>query len=179
MRSAATCSRPRSPTPPRSPRTCSSRAGADNGWQPSPTDRTQIAYGADSRIQSLLAVADASGRPGLRRLAGVAATCYFGNNAAGAVVYDAATGRTFDGVSSDGVVNQNSGAESTIHGLLSMIALEGAPDAARWSQVAAVAEREDLAGRRGGGRRPVGRRVDRDARSRHGPARARGAAAGT
>jgi hypothetical protein len=116
--------------------------GPDNGWQPSPTDRTQIAYGADSRIQSLLAVADASGRPGLRRLAGVAATWYFGNNAAGAVVYDAATGRTFDGVSGDGVVNRNSGAESTIHGLLSMIALEGAPDAARWSQVADVAERE-------------------------------------
>ena len=116
--------------------------GPDNGWQPSPTDRTQIAYGADSRIQSLLAVADASGRPGLRRLAGVAATFYFGNNAAGAVVYDAATGRTFDGVSSDGVVNQNSGAESTIHGLLSMIALEGAPDVARWSQVSAVQSRE-------------------------------------
>ncbi len=116
--------------------------GADNGWQPSPTDRTQIAYGADSRIQSLLAVAGASGRPGLRRLAGVAATFYFGNNAAGAVVYDAATGRTFDGVSSEGVVNQNSGAESTIHGLLSMIALEGAPDVARWSQVAAVGARK-------------------------------------
>ena len=116
--------------------------GADNGWQPSPTDRTQIAYGADSRIQSLLAVADASGRPGLRRLAGVAATFYFGNNAAGAVVYDAATGRTFDGVSADGVLNQNSGAESTIHGLLSMIALEGAPDAARWSQVSGVDSRE-------------------------------------
>ena len=115
--------------------------GPDNGWQPSPTDRTQIAYGADSRIQSLLAVGSASGRPGLRRLAGVAATWYFGNNAAGAVVYDAATGRTFDGVSSEGVVNQNSGAESTIHGLLSMIALEGAPDVGRWSQVAAVDER--------------------------------------
>jgi hypothetical protein len=115
--------------------------GPDNGWQPSPTDRTQIAYGADSRIQSLIAVAGASRRPGLRRLAGIAATWYFGNNAAGAVVYDAATGRTFDGVSSDGVVNQNSGAESTIHGLLSMLALEGAPDVARWSQVAAVGER--------------------------------------
>ena len=117
--------------------------GADNGWQPSPTDRTQIAYGADSRIQSLLAVAGASGRPGLRRLAGVAATFYFGNNAAGAVVYDAATGRTFDGVSSDGVVNQNSGAESTIHGLLSMIALGG-----RAGRRALVA---------GGGRRERGR----------------------
>jgi hypothetical protein len=116
--------------------------GPDNGWQPSPTDRTQIAYGADSRIQSLLAVADASGRAGLRRLAGVAATWYFGNNAARAPMYDATTGRTFDGVSSDGVINRNSGAESTIHGLLSMIALEGAPDAARWSQVADLADRK-------------------------------------
>ena len=115
--------------------------GPDNGWPPAPTDRTQIAYGADSRIQSLLAVAGASGRAGLRRLAGVAAAWYFGNNAAGAVVYDAATGRTFDGVSGDGVVNRNSGAESTIHGLLSMIALEGAPDVGRWSQVAALDER--------------------------------------
>jgi hypothetical protein len=115
--------------------------GPDNGWQPSPTDRTQIAYGVDSRIQSLLAVADASGRAGLRRLAGVAATWYFGNNAAGAPMYDAATGRTFDGVSGDGVINRNSGAESTIHGLLSMIALEGSPDAARWSQVADLTER--------------------------------------
>ena len=116
--------------------------GPDNGWTPAPTDRVQIAYGADSRIQSLLAVADASGRGSLRRLAGVAATWYFGNNAAGAVVYDAATGRTYDGVGADGVVNRNSGAESTIHGLLSMLALEGAPDAARWSQVADVDQRD-------------------------------------
>jgi hypothetical protein len=115
--------------------------GPDNGWIPAPADRSQIAYGADSRIQSLLAVADASKRAGLRRLAGVAATWYFGNNAAGAAMYDQATGRTFDGVSGDGVVNLNSGAESTIHGLLSMIALEGAPDVASWSQVADPVER--------------------------------------
>ena len=71
----------------------------------------------------------------------MAATWYFGNNAAGAVMYDAATGRTFDGISGDGVVNRNSGAESTIHGLLSMLALEDAPDVARWSQVADRGER--------------------------------------
>ena len=33
--------------------------GPQNGWNPSPSDGTQIAYGADSRLQSLLAVADA------------------------------------------------------------------------------------------------------------------------
>ena len=42
-------------------------------------------------------------------------------------MYDPATGRTFDGVSPDGKVNRNSGAESTIHGLLTMLALDGTP----------------------------------------------------
>ena len=41
--------------------------GPDNGWLPTPADRTQIAYGADSRLQGLLAVAHAAHRPGLRR----------------------------------------------------------------------------------------------------------------
>ncbi len=46
-------------------------------------------------------------------------------------MYDPATGVTFDGVSADGTVNHNSGAESTIHGLLTMEALDAAPDVAR------------------------------------------------
>jgi hypothetical protein len=111
-------------------------AGPENGWNPTPTDRTQIAYGADSRLQSVLAVAAASHRPGLRRLAGVAGAWYFGNNPAAAPMYDPATGVTFDGVSGDGVINRNSGAESTIHGLLSMLALDAAPDVAAQARVA-------------------------------------------
>jgi hypothetical protein len=106
------------------------QGGPDNGWLPAPTDRSQIAYGADSRVQSLLTVAGAARRPGLRALAGFAASWYAGNNAAGARMYDPATGRTYDGVNGDGTVNRNSGAESTIHGLLSMLALEAAPDVA-------------------------------------------------
>lgn len=94
--------------------------GPDNGWLPAAADRTQIAYGVDSRVQSLVAV-------GARELAGIAAGWYFGANAAGTPTYDPATGRTYDGVSGDGVVNRNSGAESTIHGLLSMLALDADP----------------------------------------------------
>src|SRR6201999_3492616 len=60
------------------------------GWTPAPAPRTQTAYGADSRLQGLLAVH----RPGPRRLAGVAAAWYFGNNPAGAPMYDPATGVT-------------------------------------------------------------------------------------
>lgn len=117
--------------------------GPDNGWLPAPVDRTQIAYGVDSRVQSLLATADTSGSTGLRDLAGISAGWFFGANAAGEPTYDPATGRTADGVSGDGVVNRNSGAESTIHGLLTMLALDAAPAVARTARdAAAVRHRE-------------------------------------
>lgn len=104
--------------------------GPDNGWLPAPLDRTQIAYGADARVQSLLAVGKAAHRNGLRSLAGIAAGWFFGQNASGKPVYHSATGVTNDGVAPDGTVNQGSGAESTIHGLLTMQALDANPDIA-------------------------------------------------
>jgi hypothetical protein len=112
-------------------------AGPENGWNPAPTDGVQIAYGADSRLQSLLAV----DRPGQRALAGVAAAWYFGNNPAKAPMYDPATGRTYDGVARDGTINRNSGAESTIHGLLSMLALDAHPGVAAKARHARPLER--------------------------------------
>lgn len=104
--------------------------GAINGWLPSPSDRTQIAYGVDSRLQSLLAVGAATGESSFERLATVTASWYFGANPADQPMYDPETGRTYDGINGDGVVNRNSGAESTIHGLLSMLALDSRPDLA-------------------------------------------------
>ena len=104
--------------------------GPDNGWYPTPVDSTQIAYGADSRLQSLLAVSAAGSRPGIRDLAGIAGSWFFGANPSGKPTYDPATGVTFDGVQPNGSVNPNSGAESTIHGLLSMLALDANPDVA-------------------------------------------------
>ena len=41
--------------------------GPDNAWLPTPIDRTQIAYGVDSRLQSLLRVSDAADLPGFDR----------------------------------------------------------------------------------------------------------------
>jgi hypothetical protein len=117
--------------------------GPDNGWLPAPIDRTQIAYGVDSRLQSLLAVADAGHLPGLEHVAAVTATWYFGANAAGVPMYDPATGRTFDGISGDGVVNMNSGAESTIHGLLSMLALDARPELAAAAQATPMVHERD------------------------------------
>ncbi len=119
--------------------------GPDNGWFPSPTDRVQIAYGADSRVQSLLAVADATGSPGFEALAGMQAAWFFGANRAGEPMYDPATGIAFDGLQPNDTINRNSGAESTIHALLTMIALDARPElAARASTITTIAERAGL-----------------------------------
>ena len=101
--------------------------GADNGWLPTPTERVQIAYGVDSRVQSLLAVADVGRVPAARDLAVLEAAWFFGANRSGEPMYDPATGVTFDGLEADGRINRNSGAESTIHGLLTMLALDERP----------------------------------------------------
>ncbi len=115
--------------------------GPDNGRLPAAIDRNQIAYGVDSRIQSLLAVAGATGRTGFRTLAGIVAAWYFGANAAGAPAYDPATGRTVDGIAPDGTVNRNAGAESTIHGLLSMLVLDAHPDVAALARQGSIVDR--------------------------------------
>jgi hypothetical protein len=93
--------------------------GPHNAWAPLPAE-AQIAYGAHGRV----AGAVAAGGEGHRVLAGLAAGWFFGANTAGVPVYDPATGVTFDGVETDGRVNRNSGAESTIHGLLTMQLLD-------------------------------------------------------
>ncbi len=115
--------------------------GPDNGRLPTRVDRSQITYGVDSRLQSLLATAEVTGSTGLRRLAGVMAAWYFGANASGQPAYDPTTGRSVDGIQADGSVNHNAGAESTIHGLLSMLALDANPDVAELARTAGVRER--------------------------------------
>lgn len=99
-------------------------SGPDHSWQPGPTNRSQIAYGADATLQNLIVVAEETGESSFRDLAGFAASWYFGNNPAGEAMYVPETGVTYDGVEFDGSINRNSGAESSIHGQLSMLALD-------------------------------------------------------
>jgi hypothetical protein len=109
-------------------------------------DGVQLSYGAQSRVESLLTTARVTGRSALSTLAGIAGSWFFGNNPAGAPMYDPATGRTYDGVDIPdappqqtgrrGVVHRDAGAESTIHGLLAMLALDADPHAAAVARIA-------------------------------------------
>jgi hypothetical protein len=115
--------------------------GADQALLPTQINQSQIAYGVDSRLQSLLATAKLGHSAGLRQLAGVTAAWYFGANNSKMPAYDPATGRTVDGIEADGRVNHNAGAESTMHGLLSMLALDANPDVAAIARTAGITER--------------------------------------
>jgi hypothetical protein len=100
--------------------------GPDNLWGPTPGD-AQIAYGVDCRVASLVATAKAANAPGLLDVAAVAAGWFFGANPSGKPAYNPATGVAIDGIEPNGNVNLNSGAESTIHTLLTMLTLDANP----------------------------------------------------
>ncbi len=100
--------------------------GPDNEWAPMPGG-SQIAYGVDSRVQGLVDTAAAANAPGLLDVAAVTAGWFFGANPAGTPAYNRDNGAAVDGIEPDGRVNQNSGAESTIHALLTMLALDANP----------------------------------------------------
>ncbi len=103
-------------------------------WGVLPFAFPQIAYGADSITQGLLAMHQATGDDTYGILAGLAAGWFYGNNAAGFPMYDPATGRGYDGLlgSSSFRVNRNAGAESTIEALMAIQAVAADPVASRY-----------------------------------------------
>jgi hypothetical protein len=98
----------------------------------------QIAYGIRPMTVGLLRLYDATGKREYLRLAGLSASWLFGNNPAHVAMYDPSTGRCFDGIRSEAEINRNSGAESTIEALLTLVELEAYPDAVRYSHFTRV-----------------------------------------
>ncbi len=82
----------------------------------------QIAYGIGPVAEGFIALADATGERSYAVYAGLSAAWLLGANAADVAMYDAKTGRAFDGIDgpSAAQVNRNSGAESTIEALLAL-----------------------------------------------------------
>jgi hypothetical protein len=105
-----------------------------NDMAPLPNRRGQIAYGTEVMTAGFWALYQATGEEQYARYAGLAASWLFGNNMAGVPMYDPETGRTFDGIdgSTSFRVNRNSGAESTIEALYSLLLLADDPLASQY-----------------------------------------------
>jgi hypothetical protein len=92
----------------------------------------QIAYGIRPMTLGLLRIYDATHDEVYLKMAGLAASWLFGNNVLHATMYDTSTGRCFDGISDSTTVNRNSGAESTIEALYTLLELERYPTALKY-----------------------------------------------
>jgi hypothetical protein len=89
---------------------------------------SQISYGIRPMIWATLAAYDISKDPKYAKQAADITGWYLNRNPAGAVMYDAGTGRCFDGIGSSSDVNKNSGAESTIEALWAFQKIERYPE---------------------------------------------------
>ena len=94
----------------------------------------QIAYGLGPIVEGYLALADATGESRYAVFAGLMAGWFTGANPTGIAMYDAKSGRTFDGIDGPSPLklNRNAGAESTIEALLALQAVTGNPEAAQY-----------------------------------------------
>jgi len=84
----------------------------------------QIAYGFRPMVVGALRLAEATGDADYAKVAGLIAGWFFGNNAVGQPVYDVSTGRCHDGIIDSTSINLDSGAESTIEALYTILELE-------------------------------------------------------
>ena len=84
----------------------------------------QIAYGVRPMAVGLVRLYEATGKEEYLVMAGLAASWLLTNNVVGQPMYDAATGRCFDGIRDSTTVNRNSGAESTIEALGTLLEVE-------------------------------------------------------
>jgi len=88
-----------------------------------------IAYGVRPVVSGLINLSEATGDRTYSVSAGLAAAWFFGRNRLKAVMYDVNTGRCFDGINDFKNINLNSGAESTIEALMSLLDVASHPKA--------------------------------------------------
>jgi hypothetical protein len=105
-----------------------------------PDRLNQIAYGTNMLVLTYTSLYQATGEERYAVYAGLAGSWYFGNNMAKTPMYFPETGRANDGINGpvSWRVNRNSGAESTIEALMSMIALEDVPQAVEVIRIQAI-----------------------------------------
>jgi hypothetical protein len=100
-------------------------------WNPAsaepPLRFEQIAYAVRPMAVGLLRLYEATGKKEYLTMAGLAGSWLFGNNALHQPMYDPSTGRCYDGIRDSVTLNKNSGAESTIEALYTLVEIERYP----------------------------------------------------
>ncbi len=91
------------------------------------TQFPQIAYDIRCQALGLLKLYEMTQDKKYAIFAGLTASWLCGNNAANTQMYDPATGRCFDGINDSTSVNKNSGAESTIEALFTLVEIMNDP----------------------------------------------------
>jgi hypothetical protein len=103
----------------------------------------QIAYAVRPMAVGLLRLHEATGRSDYLVMAGLAASWLFGNNALNQALYDPTTGRCFDGIRDSLSINKNSGAESTVEALYTVVEIEQYPSARTFLHYRKVSSRSN------------------------------------
>jgi hypothetical protein len=110
----------------------------------------QIAYDIRPMALGLLRLYDVTHNDVYLKMAGLSASWLLGNNGLHAVMYDSSTGRCFDGLTDSTHLNRNSGAESTIEALSTLLEIERYPSAMKYlhyKRSAFTATKEKLTGK--------------------------------
>jgi hypothetical protein len=89
----------------------------------------QIAYDVRPVVVGLIELERATGREEYGEWAGLAAAWFLGRNPASRVMFDVNTGRCYDGINDSTSINLNSGAESTIEAIASLLEVASHPSA--------------------------------------------------
>lgn len=120
-----------------------------NGWMHSfelsnPSKKQyyeQIAYAVRCVTVGLIRLYEKTGNEDYAVLAGLAASWFTGNNVTGIKMYNPQYGYGYDGINNSNTINYNSGAESTIEALMSILEVEQYPSARKWMMANSVETR--------------------------------------
>jgi len=88
----------------------------------------QISYGIRPMVSGLIQLYITTGDERYAKLAGLVASWLRGNNPAHRAMYDSKTGRVYDGIDNENKINKNSGAESTIEALMTLMDIIDHPE---------------------------------------------------
>ncbi len=104
------------------------------GWNPGLKKWPKIEYSVAPLVMGFYELYKATGDTKYGKLAGLAASWFFGNNVYGVPMYHPDTGICFDGLEDNGLINRNSGGESSVEGMRAIVNVMSDPYTAQFAK---------------------------------------------